>query len=147
LKIKAICILILFFLIITSDGVFSRDSITVYVSVEGFNNSDGICRLLLFKEEKGFPDEPSNAELMLSGKIQNRKIKFIFKIIPGKYALSILHDQNSNQKMDKTWYGKPKEGFGVSTNPEIGFGPPDFDESIVNINEKNSHILIKLNYL
>jgi uncharacterized protein (DUF2141 family) len=49
--------------------------------------------------------------------------------------------------MDKTWYGKPKEGFGVSNNPEIGFGPPEFEEAAVILNEKNNSVLIKLNYL
>jgi len=147
LKIKSIGFLLLFFLITTSEEIQSRDSVTVYVSVEGFNSSEGICRLLLFKDEKGFPDEPSDAELMLSSKIKNGKTKFAFNVIPGKYAISILHDKNSNQKMDKTWYGKPKEGFGVSNNPEIGFSPPGFEEATVILNEKNNGVLIKLNYL
>jgi len=147
LNIEVIRFLTLIFLIITSEEILSRDSVAVYVSVEGFNSSEGICRLLLFKDEKGFPDESADAELMLSSKIQNGKTKFTFKIIPGTYVISILHDANSNQKMDKTWYGKPKEGFGVSKNPEIGFGPPEFEEAIVNLNEKNNSVLIKLNYL
>ncbi len=147
MKIKVIIFFTLFFFIASFDDVTGNDSITVIVSVEGFRSSEGICRLLLFKYEKGFPDEPSDAELMLSSKIQNGKTKFTFSVIPGKYAISILHDQNSNQKMDKTWYGKPKEGFGVSKNPEIGFGPPEFEEATVILNEKNNSVLIKLNYL
>jgi uncharacterized protein (DUF2141 family) len=49
--------------------------------------------------------------------------------------------------MDKTWYGKPTEGFGASRNPEIGFGPPGFEESALMLDERQNNLTITLNYL
>ena len=48
---------------------------------------------------------------------------------PGTYAVAVYHDENANIKFDKTWIGLPAEGFGVSNNPGMLFGPPPFDEA------------------
>jgi uncharacterized protein (DUF2141 family) len=145
--IKTILLKLLICLILLFGDIPAIDSITVFVEINGFRNENGFCRLLLFESEQGFPDTPEEAELMLSSKIVSRNADFIFKIIPGKYAIAILHDENSDGKINKTWYGKPKEGFGVSNNPEIGFSSPRFSESVLNLDEKNNYIKIKLNYL
>ena len=101
------------------------DSITVSVEVEGFRNENGLCRLLLYENENGFPDSPEDAKLMLSRKVEGKILDFIFKIIPGK----------------------PKEGFGTSNNPKIHFSPPGFEESAIEIDKKNNYIKIKIKYL
>jgi uncharacterized protein (DUF2141 family) len=138
---------LVFCLAMASGEVLASDSISVYVKVEGFRSDDGICRLLLFESSKGFPDSRGKAAAMLSGKIHGRRVGFSVTVRPGRYAIAILHDENANEKMDKTWYGKPKEGFGASGNPEIGYGPPGFEESAVILDEKNNHLTITLNYL
>lgn len=125
----------------------SNDSISIIVSVEGFENDEGICRLLLFENENGFPNSREEAKVMLSQNILERKAEFIFKIRPGKYAISVLHDENMNGEMDNNWLGIPKEGFGASNNPKIGFGPPDFEEALATFDKKNMRIKIKLNYM
>jgi uncharacterized protein (DUF2141 family) len=132
---------------LTFKEALAGDSITVSVEVEGFRNENGLCRLLLYENENGFPDSPEDAKLMLSRKVEGKILDFIFNIIPGRYALVVLHDENSNKKMDKTWYGKPKEGFGTSNNPKINFSPPGFEESAIEIDKKNNYIKIKIKYL
>jgi uncharacterized protein (DUF2141 family) len=122
------------------------DGITVYIKIEGFKSEGGLCRLLLFEGKKGFPDRSENAALMLSGSIQKKSAVFIIKMRPGIYAIAALHDENLNGKMDKTWYGKPVEGFGSSNNPKVGSGPPGFEESSASIDENNNHFNIKMNY-
>lgn len=121
--------------------------VNVTVSVEGFYSDKGFCRLLVYANEKGFPQDPDTAVLISSMKIQNKKTEFSFMIPPGIYAISILHDENSNEKLDKTWYGKPKEGFGISNNPRTKFGPPKFEEAAVIIDHNNVEFLIKMLYL
>ena len=46
----------------------------------------------------------------------------------GEYALTLFHDKNSNGKLDKNWFGKPKEKYGFSNNPKIRFKAPGFDK-------------------
>ncbi len=46
-------------------------------------------------------------------------------IVPGTYALALVHDENANNKMDIALF-IPKEGFAFSRNPAVVFGPPKF---------------------
>lgn len=47
---------------------------------------------------------------------------------PGTYAVAVYHDENGNAKFDKTWFGLPDEGYGISNNPKIFLSAPAFDE-------------------
>lgn len=138
----------LFLLFIAANSQGSQeDTITVYVRIDGFKNEEGLCRMLLFEGGKGFPDSSTDAAMILSAYIREKAAEVSFEIKPGRYALSVIHDENSNGKLDKTWYGKPTEGFGSSNNPRIGSGPPGFEESAVNLDGNNNQLRIKLNYL
>ena len=48
-------------------------------------------------------------------------------ISPGVYALSVIHDENGNGRLDR-FMAIPREGFGFSRNPRIRMGPPRFEE-------------------
>jgi uncharacterized protein (DUF2141 family) len=48
------------------------------------------------------------------------------QIPPGVYAISVLHDINDNQDLDRKFMGIPKEPFGFSNNVNGAFGPPSF---------------------
>ena len=145
--IKLFMPMLLFLLTAGFSQAQQNDGITVYIKIEGFKSEGGLCRLLLFAWEKGFPDRSDNATLMFSGSIKKKSAEFSFKIRPGIYAIAALHDENLNGKMDKTWYGKPVEGFGSSNNHKVGSGPPGFEESSVSIDENNNHFNIRLTYL
>ena len=66
-------------------------------------------------------------------------------LAPGKYAISIIHDENNNDKLDTNFIGIPKEGFGFSNNPRIMFGPPSFEKASFEINQAHV-ILIEMKY-
>ncbi|MBN1627067.1 MAG: DUF2141 domain-containing protein [Deltaproteobacteria bacterium] len=144
---KSFLPMLLILVIAASSQARQEEQITVYVKIDGFKNEEGLCRLLLFDGEKGFPDSGRDAAMMLSEYITGKAAEISLKITPGRYALSVIHDENSNGKLDQTWYGKPMEGFGSSNNPAAGYGPPGFEESEVNLDANNNRIIIKLNYL
>lgn len=83
---------------------------------------------LLFNQADGFP---SSAEKGIrKGAVKASDKFFVIQDLPtGNYAVSVIHDENSNNELD-TFMGIPKEGFGFSNNPRIYFGPPDFNESM-----------------
>ena len=134
-------------LVVLSGKALAGDSIDVRIIVEGFRNNNGTCRVLLFDNRRGFPDSPGEAVAMCSATIEGPTVSFGLKVVPGKYAVAVLHDENSNGRLDKSWYGKPIEGFGASNQPKVGFGPPTFGESVVLLDENNTHLTIPLNYL
>jgi uncharacterized protein (DUF2141 family) len=50
----------------------------------------------------------------------------IFVPHPGVYALALYHDENANEKFDRTGIGLPAEGYGFSNNPSTLAGLPRF---------------------
>ena len=59
-------------------------------------------------------------------------MQIVFKDIPpGEYAISVIHDANSNGKLDKNFLGIPREGFGFSNDAMGSFGPPEYTEAKV----------------
>jgi len=47
----------------------------------------------------------------------------------GTYAISVMHDENDNQKLDKNFFGVPTEGYGVSNNHTHAMSSPTWEES------------------
>jgi uncharacterized protein (DUF2141 family) len=99
---------------------------TLDVSVTGLRNAKGKIQLCLTANPKAFPDcsKDANARKLTVSAANAAAIRFD-AVKPGTYALSLIHDENGNGKLD-TALAIPKEGFGFSRNPKIAFGPPSF---------------------
>ena len=67
-------------------------------------------------------------------------------LAPGDYAAAIIHDENGNAKLD-TLMGIPREGFGFSRNPAIGFGPPNFDAARFAVGGHATAQQVRMRYL
>lgn len=52
---------------------------------------------------------------------------------PGKYAVSVFHDVNSNHKLDTNFLGIPSEPIGFSNNARGKMGPPRFEDAVCTI--------------
>jgi uncharacterized protein (DUF2141 family) len=60
--------------------------------------------------------------------IRNGSAMCEFDGIPaGTYAVSVLHDENSDGKMDFNWMGMPTKGYGFSNDAKATLLPPSFD--------------------
>lgn len=70
-------------------------------------------------------------------KLENAKeLKWEFEgVAPGKYAISVYHDLNENETLDKGAFGVPTEKYGFSNNARSTFGPPDFEACLVDLTE------------
>lgn len=115
------------------------------VVIEEMKNTDGHVLYLLFNNEEGFPDKPQKS--FKQGKVLAKEAQsgFLLKDLPpGSYALSIIHDENDNDKLDKNFLGMPKEGVGFSNNPKMFFGPPGFKKCEFKVTEGTNKINIKL---
>lgn len=51
----------------------------------------------------------------------------------GTYAFKYIHDENKNLELDTNFIGFPKEGFGFSNDAKGSFGPPDFEDTLFEI--------------
>ncbi len=118
------------------------------IRITNLRNSDGYIGIALFRSEEGFPGDSDNAFALGGTEPTGTEMECVLENIPyGTYAVSVLHDENRNRKMDKTWIGVPKEGFGASNNPKIRFGPPEFDESNFTFDSEEAALVINMKYL
>lgn len=121
-------------------------SITVHIT--GLRNLNGMVGASLYASKKGFPDTPERSYATLVKKITATEDTFVFENVPyGTYAISVLHDENGNGKMDKNFFGLPTEGCGISTNPKIGMGGPKYNDSVFTLNSKQLEMTIGMRYL
>jgi uncharacterized protein (DUF2141 family) len=127
----------------------TKDMTTLTVRVTGARNTKGKIGVTLFQDAQGFPDDASKAIRQQSVEIDPNTMsaQATFKDLPqGTIAVSVLHDENGNGKMDKNLVGVPKEGYGASNNPKKKKRAPTFDEAKFSLNDSEQAIEITLIY-
>lgn len=127
----------------------STGTATLTVHVIGARNAQGKIRAALFNGAEGFPNDASRAIQKQSGDIdpETSSAHIVFTNVPaGVYAVSVFHDENMNQKLDKNFVGVPKEGYGASNNPKKRMGPPNFAETKFQLSGTQQPLEIKLMY-
>jgi uncharacterized protein (DUF2141 family) len=126
-----------------------QSAATLTVKVTGARNAKGAIRAALFRSAKGFPGEATEAFRTQAANIDPRNLsaQITFTDLPeGVYAVSVFHDENMNQKLDKNFMGIPKEGYGASNNPGKRMGPPRFEDAKFTISGAERVLEIKLLY-
>src|SRR5262245_29190892 len=122
---------------------------TLTVIVRGAKNPKGNLGLGVFKDVVGFPEDHTKmvARQRIDIDPQSLSGQAVFRdLVYGVYAVSVLHDENSNGKLDKNLIGVPKEGYGISNNPKPMMRAPRFEEAKLVLNSSEQSIEIHLVY-
>lgn len=136
--IKLIIILLLNTLITNAQSV---NSYSITVNVTGLDSSKGKILMGLYNTEKEFLKSSYKDNIK---NIEAKTCTVIFDNIPsGTYAISFIHDENSNGKMDTNFLGIPKEDYGCSNNARGFMGPPKWNDAKFELNSDKT-IQIKL---
>ena len=99
----------------------------LHVRVVNLRNSTGQVICTLFNSPMAFPTDSTRALAQIAVPIKDNAALCSFGgLAPGKYALVAFHDENSNGKFDRNWFGLPKEGYTFSNNVRPVFSPPSF---------------------
>ena len=120
---------------------------TVSLSVSNVRSAKGHVLVCLSANPKFFPDctKDKAARKMKVATKNAGKIQ-IGNVAPGTYAIALIHDENSNDKMDMALF-LPKEGFGFSRNPKIGMGPPKFKSAQFTVGSEDANYAVKMKYI
>lgn len=99
----------------------------LHVRVANLRNSNGQVICTLFNSPIAFPSDSTKAVGQIAVSIKDDIAVCSFGgLAPGKYALVTFHDENSNGRFDRNWFGLPKEGYAFSNNVRPVFAPPSF---------------------
>jgi uncharacterized protein (DUF2141 family) len=118
-----------------------KETFNLTVNIAGLNSDKGNLLVGVYSTKEDFLKRPFKSDVI---KIINKKSIVIFKDIPkGAYAVSFVHDENDNKKMDTDFIGIPKEDFGCSNNATGFMGPPKYEDAKFQLT-KNKTINIKI---
>ena len=121
--------------------------VPLIVRVTGLRNDTGRVAVALFASAEAFPDQKRALAGQLA-RIQKGQASVTFPaVLPGRYAVAVLHDENQNSKMDFNFLGMPLEGYGFSNDASAPFGPPSFDAAAFRLLPRPSTVTIEARYL
>lgn len=116
------------------------------VTFNQLRSSKGMIRLCVTANPKSFPGCAKDAHAITRSVPAGEHVIRVQGLVPGTYALSVIHDENGNGKLD-TFAGIPREGFGFSNNPGLGFGPPRFTAAQFALSGDADRQQVKIRYL
>ena len=133
---------ILFILILWAVDVSGQGSIEVVVT--NIKEMKGHIRVGLFDNDADFLEKAIAGKVV---KVEGGTATVRFdNLTNGDYAVSVIHDENSNEELDTNFMGIPKEGFAFGNNAMGTFGPPSFDKAKVNVSDNAVQQKITLKY-
>lgn len=136
-------VFVIFFIfngIVSTNGQ-ENETFTLTVKISGLKSNKGNILAGVYNSEIGFLKNEYKGDVV---EIKEKRATIIFKNIDaGEYAVSFIHDENKNNKMDTNFFGIPKEDYGCSNNAKSFMGPPKYEDAKFMLSE-NKTILIGL---
>jgi uncharacterized protein (DUF2141 family) len=118
---------------------------TITVRINGLRNDKGLVFVALFDSERTFDAKKA----LMGGQTRpsnGSAVVVLENVVPGRYAVSFIHDENENKKLDTNFLGIPTEGFGFSRDAMGTFGPPGFDATAVNVGAGTGNVVMRAKY-
>ena len=104
-----------------------EETANLTINISGLNSDKGTLLIGLYNNKETFLKKHFKGDVV---KIKDKKSLVIFKDLPkGEYAVSFIHDENSNNKMDTNFMKIPKEDYGCSNNARGFMGPPKYKDA------------------
>ena len=120
----------------------------IHVEVSGLRNDKGQVLCALHSSAEAFPKKAEKALARVAAKITERQAVCDFTgIAAGTYAVAVVHDENSNGKLDTNFIGMPREGVGASKDAKGHMGPPKFSAASFEYVGGRLDLKIHVNYL
>ena len=132
---------ILILTILIFSGVFymsgqDTETYSLTVNISGLKSNKGTLIVGIYTNESDFLKNQFKSDVI---KIKNNEAFVIFKnLTAGEYAVSFIHDENNNKKMDTNFFGIPKEKYGCSNNARGFMGPPKYVDAKFRLTENRT---------
>jgi uncharacterized protein (DUF2141 family) len=116
------------FLFIVLNYFIPIPSPNVEVIISNIRSNKGQIIIGIYKDQTSFDKEKSSIIKKFEKKsMQQDFLTVKFDLEPGIYGFTLLDDENNDAKMEYSFMGIPKEGFGFSNYYHTGFTRPKFE--------------------
>ena len=144
--------ILLLFLLLTAPAMagtaHAQAADMIHAEIIGLHNDKGHVLCAIFSTPADFPRYADKAIVRASAVISGGHAVCEFSDIrPGRYAISVIHDENDNGKMDTKIFGIPREGVGASNDARGHFGPPRFEDAAFQFGGGRLDLKITVAYL
>ena len=116
------------------------------VTVKDLRNRKGQLVFGVFKSADGFPRVEKKSMNWQTKAVDGKTVRFTADLPPGKYAASVLHDENNSGEMDSNFANVPTEGYGVTNNPKPAFRAATFKEATFTLPPEGKSVTISVQY-
>lgn len=124
-------------------------STPVEVEIINLRSNKGQVVLGIFKDDASFQKEqPFLSKAFKKTVVEQGKMLVNLELEPGVYGISMLDDENGDHKMNYSFIGIPKEGFGFSNYYHKGFSKPSMEAFKIQVTKAgNNRVQIKIRYM
>ena len=118
----------------------------IAVTVKDLRNRKGVLIFGVFETADGFPNDEKKSVYWEVRDADAEDRTFVARLPPGRYAASVLHDENRSGEMDRGFGGLPLEGYGVTNNPKPKMRAATFKEATFALPAEGKALTISLQY-
>ncbi len=121
---------------------------TMQVEITGLRNNKTQVYCWLFTSAKGFPlNTGGDNAASISSWIRNGRAKCDFgNEDPGPYAVVVFHDEDNSHVLELNPDGTPREGVGLSNNPQYASALPGYDAAMFTYRTGQRNLTINMKY-
>ncbi len=136
-----------FLLSFTVDDKDKNAVTTLTIEFNDIRNANGVIHVFLYSYENQYPDNPYLHFEVTKNTLKSGQLLFsIPDLPPGKYAVSVIDDENYNKDLD-LFLGIPTEGYGFSNNVKPFLSMPDYTDLLFDLNNSTNTLKLNLQYL
>ncbi|WP_324261911.1 DUF2141 domain-containing protein [Altererythrobacter sp. H2] len=129
-------------------GAAEPAGVDVTVTVAEIRSTKGVVRACMTTDAGKFPRCRGVAGAHSAVVPAKGSVTLTFTgVQPGRYAIALLHDENSNGKADRALGMMPKEGFGFSRDAKVQMGPPKFGDAVFEVGAAPVRQSIRMRYM
>lgn len=112
--------------------------------ITGMKSTSGYLNIAIADSEAGFI-EKDKAYMQIKTRLSGPEVSMVIKGLPCReYAVSVFHDENGNNTLDRNMMGVPKESYGFSNNMRGKSGPPTYSMSRFSLQPETQTVRIIL---
>lgn len=125
--------LLIYMFVLISVTLSQTDAYDITVTIENLKSNEGKVLVGLYNSKEDFLSKEFMGEVVT---ISENSCAVTFKDVPkGIYAVSYVHDENENGKMDTNFVGIPKEDYGCSNNAKGFMSAPKWEDAKFELNK------------
>jgi uncharacterized protein (DUF2141 family) len=123
-----------------------HDTAPLTVTITDLRSRKGQLVFGVFRTHDGFPNVEKKSIYWEVKDADATELTFTTRLPPGRYAASVLHDENRSGDMDRGVAGIPLEGYGVTNNPKPRLRAATFKEATFTLTPEGAELTISLQY-